>query len=905
MRMKTVCLVVLLLCLVGSTATLAAKGKKKKGEAATKTEQASAKKPEAADEKKKKGEKSFEDVIEDFEAIEGLFTFYRNEKTGQTYIEIKPDQLDKTFLCSMTRQAGDGFFFDSGAMLGEFPFQFRRVGEKIEFIHENVYFRADPDAPISRAIPRGLSDSLMGAAKIEGEPHPDRGSVLVDPSGFFVKDIAAVGYIFQEFVKQFKYSFDKENSHFGKITSFPQNSEIDVVTRFKSAAPKNVPTLPDSRSFRHVYHYSLSEIPQTSFTPRLADDRVGHFLTMYQDYTSLLEETPYVRYVNRWHLEKAEAKLPSSKPRQPIVYWLENTIPVQYRDSVREGILLWNGAFEKIGIQDAIVVEQMPDDADWDPADVRYNVVRWIVQPGGGYAVGPSRTNPFTGQIYDADIRLSADMVRYIYSGYEQLAKPVALGMGLGIDTQNNFGIGNRVAAELGILAGPEDGFCDYQVGLRDQASFGFSVLSAREASAGGSVDAQQYLHDFMVHVVAHEVGHTLGLRHNFKASTIRSDKDVQTAKAAETGLTGSVMDYTPVNIAPDGQSQGAYWQTKLGLYDYWAIEYAYTSYDATGSESEKAMLERIASKVADPMLAYATDEDTMPGPRGMDPSSNRWDIGSDPVAYYAGRVGIAQELWANMENEFEQPGERYQRMRQVFGQGMGQYFVSVLNVPKYIGGVYHYRDHVGDPNGRLPLQVVPADQQREALSFLTTDIFGSNAFEFPPTLLEKLAPERFWDFSGSMFQMTRLDYPIHDVVRTIQTVPLNHLYNGVVMSRIVDSELRAKNGENPLTLVEMFGEVRGAIWAELDGGSSINSYRRGLQRVHLQKLMGLVVQPKPDVPEDATTLARADLVKLNEQIGAVLGRGGVDDYTRAHLDETSARIEAALEAGIERQLRM
>ena len=157
MRMKTVCLVVLLLCLVGSTATLAAKGKKKKDEGATKTEQASAKKPEAADEKKKKGEKSFEDVIEDFEAIEGLFTFYRNEKTGQTYIEIKPDQLDKTFLCSMTRQAGDGFFFDSGAMLGEFPFQFRRVGEKIEYdgASGRVTNSAEANALLSRTYRPG------------------------------------------------------------------------------------------------------------------------------------------------------------------------------------------------------------------------------------------------------------------------------------------------------------------------------------------------------------------------------------------------------------------------------------------------------------------------------------------------------------------------------------------------------------------------------------------------------------------------------------------------------------------------------------------------------------------------------------------------------------------------------
>ena len=191
---------------------------------------------------------------------------------------------------------------------------------------------------------------------------------------------------------------------------------------FRSNA-SGVPTLADSRSFRHIYHYSLSTIPETSFQPRVADDRVGHFMTMHQDFTSVLRDTPYVRYVNRWHLEKAEPKFEVSKPRQPIVFWLENTIPVEYRDAVRDGVLLWNDAFEKVGFKDAIEVRQMPDDADWDPSDVRYNVVRWIVQPGGGYAVGPSRTNPFTGQIYDADIRVSADMLRFVFREFEEFAE--------------------------------------------------------------------------------------------------------------------------------------------------------------------------------------------------------------------------------------------------------------------------------------------------------------------------------------------------------------------------------------------------------------------------------------------------------------------------------------------------
>jgi hypothetical protein len=892
MRSRFVVLVVLTALVFAMPGALAAKKADKASEPEEKGRSESS--PDGASGEsagKKPAEKSFEDVIEDFEVIEGLFTFYRDDDKGKVYMAIEPEQLDKTFLLSMTRSAGDGYFFDSGAMMGEFPFRLKRVGEKVQLVHENVYFRADADAAIRKAIPRGLSDSLVGAAKIEGEPHAETGAILVDPSDFFVQDMASIGYIFKEYLKPYVYSFDKGNSHFGSITSFPENSEIDVVARYETKAPRNVPTLPDSRSFRHVYHYSLSEIPESGFEPRLADDRVGHFLTMYQDYTSLLKDTPYVRYVNRWHLEKAEPKYDVSKPRKPIVFWVENTVPVEYREAVTQGILLWNDAFEQIGFKDAIVVKQMPDDAEWDPADVRYNVVRWIVQPGGGYAVGPSRTNPFTGQIYDADIRISADMVRNVWAGYERLTQPVAMSMG------------DQIALDLGLMAGPSEGFCDYQTGLQDQAAFGYSVMSARAAS--GTVDVEAYVNDFLVHVVAHEVGHTLGLRHNFKASTIHDNAALQTEQAASQGLTGSVMDYSPVNIAPEGKPQGEYWQTRLGPYDYWAIEYAYRPHDADSAISERAMLEQIASRVAEPMLAYATDEDTMGGGRGMDPSSNRWDLGADPVGYYIDRVAIAEELWGKMEAEFEKPGERYYRLRQVFGQGVTQYFIAVLNVPKYIGGVYAYRDHIGDPDGRLPLQVVPAKEQRRALTFLTEEVFAPDSFDFPPDLLEKLAPERLADFSGAMYRQQRLDYPVHNVVAAVQNVPLDHLYNGLVMSRILDSELRAGNGEDPLTLAEMFAGVREAIWAELEQAAEINSFRRTLQRAHLQKLVPLVVNPAEGTPADASTLARADLRAIAAGIDRAMNDGDLDPTTRAHLDETAARIDAALEAGIQRQVAM
>ena len=200
------------------------------------------------------------------------------------------------------------------------------------------------------------------------------------------------------------FKFDKSNSYYNYVKSFPNNSEIDVSIHYKSISPKYKFTLADSRSMIHKYHISISLLPASSYVPRVADDRVGHFMTMYQDYSDTYKESPYVRFINRWNLQKLNPSLNISEPIEPIVFWIENTVPHEFRDAVREGIEKWNLAFEKIGFKNAIVAKQMPDDATWDPADTRYNTIRWMVQPGSAYAVGPSRANPFTGELYDADI---------------------------------------------------------------------------------------------------------------------------------------------------------------------------------------------------------------------------------------------------------------------------------------------------------------------------------------------------------------------------------------------------------------------------------------------------------------------------------------------------------------------
>ncbi|MBN2365095.1 MAG: DUF5117 domain-containing protein [Calditrichaeota bacterium] len=847
--------------------------------------------------KKKPKEQKFADVVEDYNKIEGLFTIYHNPKEGKVYMEIRQDQFGPVYLCNLTRQSGDGSLFDSGAMLEEFPFFIQMIGKNVQFVRKNVGFRASKNAAIQKAVEENLPNSIWANAKVASQPHPEIGSILVDASEIFLMDYAMVGHLTTQ--AKIPYTFDKENSYFSQLKSFPLNSEIQVTLHFKSAKPQPLFTLADSRSMFHRYHYSLSALPESDYQPRIADDRVGHFFTMYQDYTTQLEETPYKYYITRWNLEKSEPRFELSKPAKPVVFWIHKTVPVEYRDAVRKGVLLWNSAFEKIGFQDALEVKQMSDDAEWDPADVRYNTIQWIVQPGGGYAVGPSRANPFTGEIYDADVRVSADYVRFYYREFDEMVGNVSWR-----DVRTD-----RLWPDMDPYATISIDYfpltCNYAQGMSHQMALGWNILLSRNLVNNNPEELKKFIEQGLVDLIVHEVGHTLGLRHNFKASSNIDYKKLSDKNyTSEIGISASVMDYNPVNLAPKGQKQGNYFQTTLGPYDYWAIEYAYKPLDPDAKISEKQMLEKIAQRVADPMLQYGTDEDAYGlSTRGIDPSCSLYDLGNDPLSYYQDRLDISQELWENIPEKFEIEGERYQKFRLVFSQGITEYAIAAANIPRFIGGIHFYRDHIGDPDGRPPFRIVPADRQREALKMLTERFFSPNSFRFSPELLNKLAPQTYWDFEGTPWRRLRVDYPIHGMVQLVQASALFRLYDPLILQRLQDNEVRFPEGEKPFTMAESFQMVRDAIWMELVSGNNINSFRRELQRMHLHILNRILLNEPSALPHDAITLARADMKHILGQIDKRLEQNSLDVYTSAHLEETRAKIEAALKAQVQKSM--
>ncbi|MCK4893364.1 MAG: zinc-dependent metalloprotease, partial [Calditrichia bacterium] len=226
---------------------------------------------------------------------------------------------------------------------------------------------------------------------------------------------------------------------------------------------------------------------------------------------------------------------------------------------------------------------------------------------------------------------------------------------------------------------------------------------------------------------------------------------------------------------------------------------------------------------------------------------------------------------------------------------------IAAANLPKFIGGIHAYRDHIGDPNGRPPFVVVSAEKQRQVLESITQLYFAPDAFQFSPDLLNKLAPDRLGDFQGTTWKRLRADYPIHGIVQLLQASALFRLYDPLILQRLQDNEIRFPRGETPFTMAEMFEGLRSSIWQEVWEATNINSFRRELQRMHLFILSRILINEPSIVPHDAITLARYDLETLQAQIEQRLSQDTGDIYSIAHLREVQAKINAVLNAQIQK----
>ncbi|OYV87920.1 MAG: hypothetical protein B7Z73_09415, partial [Planctomycetia bacterium 21-64-5] len=842
---------------------------------------------------------SYSDVLRDFKAIDGLIKLHRKE--NQLYAEISPSQLNRDFivLISISRGIGEGMLL--GGMTWGFGddwlWQFRKVDDSIHVVRRNVRFRAAHGSPEEKAVRLAYTDSVLFSLPIVTTG--PSGGMVVDLGPIFMSDLPQISRMLPGFY------FAGNKSSWESVKGFAQNVELEVAATYASSGNLEFDTVPDSRGATINIHYSISALPQTGYQPRLADDRVGYFLTAIKDFSKKSDEDRFVRYVNRWDLQKDDPTAEVSTPKKPITFYMEKTVPYKYRKPISDGILEWNKAFEKAGFYNAIQVIQQQDSDDWDPEDIRYNTFRWITA-SAGFAMGPSRVNPITGQILDADIIFDADFVQFWKREYETFTPAtIAALTGGPLDLESYRAEVQRLpfAHRHSYLCR-----CELHHGMSREFALGAISLLANAPAVGTLQQQEKLISQGLKEVVMHEVGHTLGLRHNFKSSSMLSLADLNdTDKTKETGLTGSVMDYAPVNIVPKGMKQGDYYSQTIGPYDLWAIEYGYKPLPG-GTEGEAAELRKIAARAAEPQLAYATDEDT----RGIDPDplANRFDMGNDTIEYAKLRAKLIGELWPTVVERVTPEGDGYQRARQAFGVLLGNYGTAMFFASRQVGGISVNRDHKSDPNARPPFVIVPVAKQRDALALVEENVLSDKPFNFPPELYNKLAATRWYHWGSDM--PNRIDYAVHEVIGLWQDRILSQLMSPLTLDRIHDSELKVPTDQDALTTAELLSRLTAAVFAEtgqLKPGEysnrkpAISPLRRDLQRRYLKRLSS-VAMGTSGAPDDCRTVAAFELSGLEQKIKQVLGNAELklDTYTRAHLEETAGLIRKVVDARLNLQ---
>ena len=395
-----------------------------------------------------------------------------------------------------------------------------------------------------------------------------------------------------------------------------------------------------------------------------------------------------------------------------------------------------------------------------------------------------------------------------------------------------------------------------------------------------------------------HETGHALGLTHNFRASTVYTQVQLSDPEFTRAnGIAGSVMEYNPWNLALQGEPQAAYQMHTLGPYDYWAIEYGYKP---IAPEREAEELARVASRSTERELAFAMDDSLFQS--GLDPDSNTFDLGDDPLDFAQRRLLLVRELWSRTAKRQLKTGETYAILRRNLTRGLAEARQAVQHATKYIGGLTLLRDHAG--SGRVPMNPVPVAKQRAALTMLAGEVFGADSFGFPPELLRS-ASISYFDIENNRElgnPVPTPDIAIDQQVLALQRLALDPLLSDTVAQRLLNNESKSVEATAALRLSELYGTLHRSIWSELKSGKDIPLLRRNLQREHASRLATTLLRPSASMPADARALLRADARTLRAELTAAQAKSGYSPEAKAHIAEMTGMIDEVLKAPIVRQ---
>lgn len=822
-------------------------------------------------------------------------------KDDQLYLDLRPDNFGKPYIILPSITSGVGGEAFAGRVFDPLVVIFKRVGKRVMWVTPNTHYVADKGTAAAASLAVSVADSVIQASPVIAED-TDKAHVVIEPT-FFLSDFEGLGAALGKSVApppslpgllvisvRPSFSVDSTKSYYLSTKSFPLNDEISVNLTFNGPA-NAMATVPDGRGVPLVVHYSIVAPPaeDPNYVPRYADDRIGYFITTRKHFDNDVSTLPTQRFIDRWDLDAG-----------PIVFTLTDEIPPVYRDTVRRAILTWNTAFAKIGYPHAIVVHDPPTDPNFDPEDARYNSVRWITSESPDFvAESPHISDPDTGQIMRAEVVIDGESMRSVRRGYVDRVQPVLQ------LTHSAFAQAWLDPTGLsGDATGPGDDMtCDADEAEETQAALGMSMLIGQQH--GTAAQREAYAQQFLYSTVLHEVGHTLGLRHNFEGSTAFTYAELHDPAFTKAhGTTGSIMDYTPANIAAPGERQADYFPNQLGPYDYWAIQYGYTPLHKKTSDAELPELHKIAARSTEPGLAYGTDEDAT-APYAVDPRIQRFDLSSDPLAFAREQFVVDDDLAATLTHPYKGDTRSYQDLRQTLISVLNNDLANISVAARYIGGVYTSRSHRGQPGGSPPFTAIPRAQQYRAFQLIDRYVLSSKALNYPPQLLNDVAPVRYgadWASAG----VKRTDFPIREVVAQLQDAAITSLFNPASISRIADESLKETRPGQTMDLSDLFEWTNAAIFDDL-GAHTIAAPHRDLQRrfadLELQiAFLSAGTMDQLGVPREIQALARYELRKVRGRLDGAY-RAATDIATRAHIDDLRSRIDAGLRPSATRPL--